>query len=165
MSSPEQRKCVSVEDLQTIREELRSQGKRVVQCHGCFDIVPPGHIRYLRFAREQGDALIVSVSGDDVVGKGFDRPYINETLRLENLAALEFVDYVCLDHHTWAGPILEIVKPDVYVKGKEYETNADPRFLKEKKLVEDWNMIRDWNMMARQKGLLSHCGRRSCWHI
>ncbi|MBH23316.1 MAG: hypothetical protein CMH57_02410 [Myxococcales bacterium] len=138
MSSPEQRKCVSVEDLQTIREELRSQGKRVVQCHGCFDIVHPGHIRYLRFAREQGDALIVSVSGDDVVGKGFDRPYINETLRLENLAALEFVDYVCLDHHTWAGPILEIVKPDVYVKGKEYETNADPRFLKEKKLVEDY---------------------------
>ncbi len=135
MAEPRQ-KVYTVDDLREVREGLRAQKKVVVQCHGCFDIVHPGHIRYLRFAREQGDVLIVSISGDDAVNKGFDRPYINESLRAENLAALEFVDFVCIDHHTWGGPVLEKLQPDIYVKGKEYETNADPRFLREKELVE-----------------------------
>ncbi len=131
-----QRKLLTAENARLVREQLRKEGRTVVQCHGCFDIVHPGHIRYLRFAKAQGDVLIVSVSADETVGKGFDRPYINEDLRLENLAAFEFVDHVYLDHNTWAGPVLELLEPDVYIKGKEYETNADPRFLKEKALVE-----------------------------
>ncbi len=131
-----ERKFLPPEKLVAVRERLRLEGRVVVQCHGCFDIVHPGHIRYLRFAKERGDVLIVSVSADDVVGKGYDRPYINEDLRVENLAALEFVDYLYLDHNSWAGPVLELLKPDIYVKGKEYETNADPRFLQEKELVE-----------------------------
>lgn len=129
-------KVLGPEEARRVRQAYRESGKRVVQCHGCFDIVHPGHLRYLKFAREQGDILIVSVSGDDVVGKGYDRPYINETLRVENLAALECVDHVVLDTHDWAGPILEVLRPDVYVKGKEYETKSDPRFAKEKELVE-----------------------------
>jgi len=137
MSGPG-RKILPVDKLREVREGLRRQGKTVVQCHGCFDIVHPGHLRYLRFAREQGNVLIVSVSSDEMVGKGFDRPYVHEDLRLENLAELEMVDYVCLDHHTWAGPVLETLKPDVYVKGKEYEQSADPRFLRERELVEGY---------------------------
>lgn len=131
-------KVLALDDLIAAREAHRAAGRTVVQCHGCFDIVHPGHLRYLRFASEQGDVLIVSVSSDDVVGKGPDRPYIHEDLRMENLAALEFVDHVVLDDHTWAGPILEALTPDVYVKGKEYESNRDPRFLKEQSLVEDY---------------------------
>jgi len=137
VSAP-RRKILAVDELRAAREEHRRQGDVVVQCHGCFDIVHPGHIRYLQFAKEQGDVLIVSVSSDRTVGKGVNRPYINEELRLENLAALEIVDYVCLDDHDWAGPILEVIQPDVYVKGKEYETSADPRFLKERALVEQY---------------------------
>ncbi len=125
-------------ELQTLREQLRAQGKTVVQCHGNFDIVHPGHIRYLRFAKAQGDILIVSVSADSRVGKGVDRPYINEELRLENLAAFEFVDYVCLDDNNWAGPVLETLRPDVYVKGREYEHMANPQFARERQLVEGY---------------------------
>lgn len=131
-------KILSVPDLVALRQKAQTEGKIVVQCHGCFDIVHPGHIRYLQFARAQGDILIVSISGDDVVGKGVDRPYIGEALRAENVAALEFVDYVVLDHNTWAGPILESLRPDVYVKGKEYETSRDARFAKESQLVESY---------------------------
>lgn len=138
MSAKQSSKILSVDDLVAVRDRLRREGKVVVQCHGCFDIVHPGHIRYLKFAREQGDVLIVSVSGDAVVGKGVDRPYITEDLRLENLSALEIVDYVCVDHHDWAGPILDTLRPDVYVKGKEYEASADPRFAKERSLVEEY---------------------------
>lgn len=130
-------KIKSADDLAVIRAQLREEKKRVVQCHGCFDIVHPGHIRYLAFAKEQGDVLIVSVSADRRIDKGVDRPYINENLRLENLAVLEMVDYVCLDDNDWAGPILEQLKPDVYVKGKEYDGGSDPRFAKERALVEE----------------------------
>lgn len=135
---PIQSKIRTPEELAQIRADLRAQGKRVVQCHGCFDIVHPGHIRYLQFAREQGDVLFVSISADEMVGKGVQRPFINQDLRAENLASFEFVDYVTVDHNTWAGPVLETLRPDVYVKGKEYEQSADGRFLRERALVEGY---------------------------
>jgi rfaE bifunctional protein kinase chain/domain len=61
---------------------------------------------------------------------------VGEQLRAENLAAFEFVDWVSIDHNSWAGPALEALRPDVYVKGKEYETSLDPRFARERELVE-----------------------------
>lgn len=129
-------KVFELDALATELAARRKSGERIVQCHGCFDIVHPGHIRYLRFARSLGDKLVVSVSADDVVAKGAERPYIPESLRLENLAALEFVDYVCLSRDEWAGPVLELLRPDVYVKGKEYESNQEPRFARERAIVE-----------------------------
>ncbi len=130
------RKIVSLDKLAALASDARAAGRRVVQCHGCFDIVHPGHIRYLQFARRQGDVLIVTLTGDDEVGKGPDRPYIPEDLRAENLAALEFVDYVSINHAATAVPVLEAVAPDVYVKGHEYENSEDERFLAEKGVVE-----------------------------
>jgi rfaE bifunctional protein kinase chain/domain/rfaE bifunctional protein nucleotidyltransferase chain/domain len=132
------KKIHSVESLRVERERLRKEGKTVVQCHGCFDIVHPGHIRYLRFARSLGDVLVVTVSADDAVMKGYERPYIPEDLRLDNLAELACVDYVVLSEDEWAGPVLEAVQPDIYVKGREYESKNDPRFAKEKKTVESY---------------------------
>ncbi len=137
MRSPEE-KIVSRDELIAIREELRGHGKKLVQCHGCFDVVHPGHIRYLKFAKSLGDVLLVSVSADDVVDKGYDRPRIPERLRMENLAALEFVDLVSLSEESWGGPILEEVRPDIYVKGREYEALDDARFAREKALVEGY---------------------------
>ncbi len=137
MSNPDP-KILTVDQMVDLRARLREEGKKLVQCHGCFDVVHPGHIRYLKFARSLGDVLLVSVSADEVVGKGYDRPYIPETLRMENLAALEFVDAVCLSRESWGGAILEAVQPDIYVKGREYEYRDDPRFAREKALVEGY---------------------------
>ncbi len=131
-------KILSLDELVERRRVLREQGHTVVHCHGCFDIVHPGHIRYLRFARSLGDVLVVSITGDAAMNKGIGRPLVGERLRAENLAALEFVDYVTIDPNAWAGPLLERLRPDIYVKGKEYETNADPRFLRERQLVESY---------------------------
>jgi len=116
----------------------RQAGKTVVQCHGCFDIVHPGHIRYLEFARKQGDVLIVSVTGDSGVTKGDERPYIPQELRAENLAALVFVDFVHVTSEPTAETVLARVRPDVYVKGREYEDNRDPRFQAERQVVEGY---------------------------
>jgi len=131
-------KIVTLEELKTLRAELAAAGKTVVQCHGCFDIVHPGHIRHLSFARAQGDALIVTITADRSIEKGFDRPYIHEGLRAENVAALACVDFVCVDESESAQPVLEALQPDIFVKGKEYETNLHPHFLEEKALVEGY---------------------------
>src|SRR5438552_2704457 len=88
------RKVLSHAALLAQRAAARAAGKTVVHCHGCFDIVHPGHIRYFQFAKEQGDILVVSLTGDPHVGKGEGRPYTPQELRAENLAALELIDYV-----------------------------------------------------------------------
>ncbi|MCH8146846.1 MAG: adenylyltransferase/cytidyltransferase family protein [Planctomycetes bacterium] len=131
-----QKKIVSDSELQDAVTRARKAGKTVVQCHGCFDIVHPGHIRYLEFARKQGDVLVVSVTGDCDITKGNERPYIPQELRAENLAALVFVDFVHVTSEPTAEAVLALVKPDIYVKGREYERSHDPGFLAEKKVVE-----------------------------
>ena len=123
------RKTCSLQQLLQLRENAQKQGRSVVHCHGCFDIVHPGHIRYLQFARAQGDVLIVSITGDASIDKGDQRPYIPQELRAENLAALELVDFVVIDRNETAVEILGRLRPDVYVKGQEYATSSDPRFL------------------------------------
>ena len=92
MTDSFQSKIVSLDVLLAAMESARSAGKTIVQCHGCFDIVHPGHVRYLEFARQQGDVLVVSLTGDSDVAKGHNRPYIPQELRAENLAALSAVD-------------------------------------------------------------------------
>lgn len=129
-------KILSHAQLLARREHARRQGQRVVQCHGCFDIVHPGHIRHLREARTHGDLLLVTISGDAQVRKGTGRPLIPEELRAENLAALDFVDWVYIESRPTAAEILTEVQPDVYIKGREYETNSDPRFQAERRAVE-----------------------------
>lgn len=129
-------KILSRERLLEHREELRRRGQRLVQCHGCFDIVHPGHIRHLRQAKALGDVLLVSITADQGIQKGKGRPLIPEDLRAENLAALDFVDLVFVEHRETAEELLEQVRPDVFVKGKEYENNSDPRFRAERDAVE-----------------------------
>ncbi len=133
---PPHHKVITRERLLSLRERARSEGVRVVHCHGCFDLVHPGHVRHLRQARSLGDVLLVSVSADAHVRKGAHRPLIPHELRAENLAALDCVDWVYVEHRATAAELLDEVRPDVYVKGQEYERNADPRFLAERDAVE-----------------------------
>lgn len=131
-----QKKILDLARILSVRAELRARGRKLVQCHGCFDIVHPGHIRHLRQARSLGDRLLVSITGDTEMRKGTGRPLIPQELRAENLAALDCVDYVYVDPSPTAEALLEAVRPDVYVKGREYEFNNDPRFRAEKEAVE-----------------------------
>ena len=131
-------KIVDWEGLVAAVEAARRAGRTIVQCHGCFDIVHPGHVRYLEFARRQGDVLIVTLTGDSSLSKREEGPYIPQELRAESLAALMFVDYVYIDPNPTAEQILAQVRPDLYVKGCEYEDSEDPGFLSEKRTVEDY---------------------------
>ncbi|MBL9032395.1 MAG: adenylyltransferase/cytidyltransferase family protein [Phycisphaerae bacterium] len=129
-------KILSRDQLLAFREDARRRGRSVVHCHGCFDIVHPGHIRHLRYAKALGDVLLVSITGDAEMKKGTGRPLIPEELRAENLAALDCVDWVYVESRPTAAELLAEVRPDVYVKGREYESNKDPRFQAERQAVE-----------------------------
>lgn len=129
-------KICTIEELHALRNEARADGRRVVHCHGCFDIVHPGHVRHLKHARQLGEILLVTLTADEFIDKGVARPLFEQSLRAENLAALECVDWVMINQSPTATELLEAIEPDVYVKGAEYEHNDDPRFTAERDAVE-----------------------------
>ena len=101
---------------------LQQRGERVVLTNGCFDLLHVGHLRYLRGARELGDALVVALNSDDSVGtiKGPGRPIVPEAERVEVMAALACVDYVTTFRESTAAELVAELRPDVYVKGGDY---------------------------------------------
>jgi cytidyltransferase-like protein len=88
--------------------------KRTILCHGVFDVVHPGHIRHLAYAKTKADILIVSITSDLHIKKGIYRPYIPEELRALNLAAFEMVDYVLIDNQETPLETLTELKPDFF---------------------------------------------------
>lgn len=115
-------------DLQALSERLkrnRDEGQKIVLCHGCFDLMHPGHIKYLQAAREFGDVLVVTLTPDEFVDKGPGRPAFEQNLRAESLAALECVDYVAINQWPTAVETLRLLRPHYYVKGQEFENLED----------------------------------------
>lgn len=117
-------KIYSLQHLGDIVEGLRSQGKRIVQCHGVFDLLHPGHIRHIAHAKKLGDVLVVTLTQDRHVNKGPGRPAFNEQLRAESLAALGEVDYVAITETPTAVEAINVIKPNIYVKGADYEERS-----------------------------------------
>lgn len=104
----------------------KSTGKTVVLCHGCFDLMHPGHVKYFQAAARMGDLLLVTVTPDRYVDKGPGRPVFGETLRAETISALACVDYVSINPWPTAEETLRLLRPSVYVKGQEFENLVDP---------------------------------------
>lgn len=96
---------------------LRAGGRRIVHCHGVYDLLHVGHIKHLEAARRLGDVLIVTVTPDRFVNKGAHRPAFTDTLRAEALAALACVDYVAINRDPTAVEVIGDLRPDFYVKG------------------------------------------------
>ena len=125
-------KIIPWDKLPGWRAALRASGKRLVVTNGCFDLLHLGHVTYLETARQQGDALLLGLNGDDAVRqlKGPERPVNMEGDRAAVLAALESVDGVCIFAEPTATRFLAVAQPDIYVKGGDYtvETlNQDER--------------------------------------
>ena len=117
----------------------RPRSKKVIMCHGNFDIVHPGHIRHLMFASSRANILIASLTCDMHITKGDNRPYVPEELRAINLSVLDMVDYVIIDSNEKPIENIMIIKPDYYAKGSDYISDGiHPRTLEEKHLVESY---------------------------
>jgi len=114
-----------IKDLSSVKKEieaLKAQGKQVVFTNGCFDLLHPGHIRYLYAAREMGDYLVVAVNTDRSVKtiKGANRPIQSQDERTEILAALSFVDAVVLFDEDNPLKVIQLLVPNVLVKGGDW---------------------------------------------
>lgn len=114
-------KIVSLNQLGEIIHQLHAENKMVALCHGCFDIVHVGHLRHFESARLQADALIVTITPDRFVNKGPDRPVFPELQRAELVAGFQEVNWVAINEWDSAEPTIRLLRPDVFVKGQEYE--------------------------------------------
>ncbi|MFC0029306.1 D-glycero-beta-D-manno-heptose 1-phosphate adenylyltransferase [Micromonospora chaiyaphumensis] len=119
---------VGAEELAAIVAEHRRAGRSIVFTNGCFDVLHPGHVRYLTQARALGDLLVVAVNSDGSVRrlKGPDRPVNPVEDRTALLAALECVDHVVVFEEDSPAKLIEAVRPDVYVKGGDYPPEMVP---------------------------------------
>lgn len=114
--------------LQTLGQTLRADGKTVVFTNGHFDLLHVGHLRYLKAAAELGDVLVVGVNDDRVTRerKGDGRPILPEGERAELVAGLRCVDFAVIFHEPTAERAVELLKPDIYVKGGDYGQGGVP---------------------------------------
>jgi len=116
------RKIVNLEEGLILIQQWKADGQQVVFTNGCFDILHLGHLDYLEKSRQQGDRLVIGLNTDDSVSrlKGPGRPINPEHARARMLAALEFVDLVIAFSEDTPKRLIEQVKPDILVKGKDY---------------------------------------------
>jgi len=124
-----------------LREAIgpRPRKKKVIMCHGTFDVVHPGHVRHLLYAKTKADILVASLTADEHIKKGNMRPYVPEDLRAINLAALEMVDYVIIDRDATPLRNLGIIQPDYFAKGYEYTAGqVHPKTQEEIEVLESY---------------------------
>jgi len=124
-------------------EELRQilgpppREKKVIMCHGVFDVVHPGHIRHLIYAKTKAPILVASLTADKHIDKGKYRPHIPQDLRAANLAAFEIVDYVVIDQNAKPLENIAFLQPDYFAKGYEYTSSGvHPKTAEEATVVE-----------------------------
>jgi rfaE bifunctional protein kinase chain/domain len=114
------------------REQLRAaiglfpRGKKVIMCHGAFDLVHPGHIRHLMYAKSKADLLVASLTCDAWIHKSDFRPFVPQDLRAMNLSALEMVDFVIIDENPTPIENIKFLQPDYFAKGYEYREGRIP---------------------------------------
>lgn len=130
------RKIKNRKELKRIVEDLKKQGKIVVFTNGCFEILHPGHIEILERAKSLGDVLIVGINSDNSVKeiKGERKLILDEKSRLRIISSLEMVDYVVLFDEKTPENLISELKPDIHVKGGDYNINNLP----EAKIVQSY---------------------------
>jgi len=117
-----------LESLLSLRQRWREEKRTVVTTNGCFDLLHPGHVRFLQQARNQGDVLIVGLNSDESVRrlKGPGRPLISQEDRAAMLAALRCVDHVVIFPELLANDLLALLQPDIHCKGGDYTADTLP---------------------------------------
>ncbi len=132
------KKIYSLKDLEKKLLNLK-KNKKIVLCHGVFDTIHSGHIEYFKAAKKYGDILVVTLTSDEFVNKGFSRPYYGIKQRMNVVSSLSIVDYVAKSNDLSSLNIINTLKPNFYIKGKDYKNFKDDltgKIIKEKLAVE-----------------------------
>ena len=130
-----------LQKLQLRIKNLKKRKKKIVLCHGVFDLVHLGHIKHFKSAKSLGDYLIVSITSNKHIHKGPGRPIFNQQQRYEFLKEIKLVDEIIISDTKSAEDVIKKIRPDYYVKGPDYKINKLDKTKKifyEKKLVEKY---------------------------
>ena len=119
------KKIIDFSNIEKVLKPIKRKGKKIVCCHGIFDLLHIGHLKHFKSAKKYGDILIVSVTPDKFIQKGFGRPYFKSEQRMESLASIEVIDFVILNKSANATDIINKIKPNYYVKGPDYKNFKD----------------------------------------
>jgi len=111
-------KIVDLKGLRKLRKKLSK--KKIVLCHGVFDLLHVGHINYFKSAKKLGDVLVVSITDDKFVNKGPGRPAFNIANRLKFLKEINCIDFVCISQELTSEKIIKYLRPNFYCKGNDY---------------------------------------------
>ena len=140
------KKIIDFSNVEKILKPIKRKGKKIVCCHGVFDLLHIGHLKHFKSAKKYGDILIVSVTPDKFIQKGFDRPYFNSEQRMESLASIEIIDFVVLNKSANAIDIINKIKPNYYVKGPDYKKfneTVTPKDHIVKNIIYGYNIFKD----------------------
>ena len=127
-----------ISNIKELKKLYKGKDKKIILCHGVFDIVHPGHIRHLLYAKSKCDILVVSITADKFIDKGKYRPHVPERLRALNLAAFEMVDHVLIDDNKTPINLLKNLKPNFFAKGFEYSSNLPKSTQEEQKTIQSY---------------------------
>ena len=130
------KKIVTVAELKKL-----IQGRKIALAHGVFDVFHIGHLKHLEVAKQNADILIVSITSDRYVRKGPSRPYFSENIRAEFLSSIEIVDFIIINDDVTSINLINTIKPDIYVKGKDYQNPSKDitgNISLEKKQLKKW---------------------------
>ena len=114
-------KIINLNQLEYVIKEIKKKKKKVVLCHGVFDLLHIGHIKHFESAKKNGDILVVTITADEYVEKGPNRPHFNTTLRAEALSSIGIIDYVSINYSHSSSEMIKKLRPNVYFKGIEYK--------------------------------------------
>jgi len=133
------RKILNLEKLSSIIDKKRRKKEKIVLSHGVFDILHIGHIKHFQAAKKLGDVLIVSLTKDQFIDKGPNRPFFNLKLRMEAIASLSEVDFVTFSNIDSGVDVIKKIKPNIYCKGQDYKIlkkDVSKKIYEEKKILE-----------------------------
>ena len=118
-------KIVNINNIGKLGKNFKIKNKKIVLCHGVFDLLHIGHLKHFNSAKKFGDKLIVSITPDIYVSKGPGRPIFNQNLRAEFLSNLSVVDFVVINDRATSTNIINDLKPNIYCKGSDYKNHKE----------------------------------------
>ena len=118
-------KIVNINNIGKLGKNFKIKNKKIVLCHGVFDLLHIGHLKHFNSAKKFGDKLIVSITPDIYVSKGPGRPIFNQNLRAEFLSNLSVVDFVVINDKATSTNIINDLKPNIYCKGSDYKNHKE----------------------------------------
>ncbi len=118
-------KIINIHSVGNLGKTLRNKNKKIVLCHGVFDLLHIGHLKHFTSAKKYGDKLIVSITPDIYVSKGPGRPIFNQNLRAEFLSNISMIDFVVINDKATSTDLIKELKPNIYCKGSDYKNHKD----------------------------------------